>query len=156
MRDCSSSAVQLGTQSQYQNAELSFHPLAWAMFMHVSVTRPSDPCSSAAYSWPSSLYQHSPADFCCLGACYNSTRAPAKLQCSRLIAVEFCMPSCWVTDSGVVCRLYSSAFFNDTFPQHTPPEIVNSPLEGVVLTMKAIGIDKVQTLRIPIRALYFC
>ena len=65
-----------------------------------------------------------------------------------------CLWVCHVTHTGdlsclrVCARLYSSAFFNDTFPEHTPPEIVNSPLEGVVLTMKSIGIDKVQTLGI--------
>ena len=40
-------------------------------------------------------------------------------------------------------RLFSSAHFNDTFPQHTPPEILNTALEGVVLSMKALGVDKV-------------
>jgi HrpA-like RNA helicase len=39
-------------------------------------------------------------------------------------------------------RLYSSAHYNDTFPQHTPPEIRNAPLEGVVLSLKALGVDK--------------
>ncbi len=42
----------------------------------------------------------------------------------------------------MACRLYSSAHFNDTFPQHTPPEIVNTALEGVVLAMKSLGVDK--------------
>jgi hypothetical protein len=39
-------------------------------------------------------------------------------------------------------RLYSSAHFNDTFPQHTPPEILNSPLEGVVLALRALGVGR--------------
>lgn len=51
------------------------------------------------------------------------------------------------------CRLYSSAFFNDTFPPHTPPEIANSPLEGVVLAMKALGIDKVASCGLPVSPL---
>ena len=40
------------------------------------------------------------------------------------------------------CRLYSSAHFNDTFPAHTPPEILNTSLEGLVLLMKAMHVDK--------------
>jgi len=40
-------------------------------------------------------------------------------------------------------RLFSSAVFNDTFIEHTPPEILNTALEGVVLVMKAMGIEKV-------------
>ena len=40
-------------------------------------------------------------------------------------------------------RLYSSAHYNDTFPKHTPPEILNTPLEGVVLLLKAMAVDKV-------------
>lgn len=47
------------------------------------------------------------------------------------------------TGPGHCYRLYSSAHFNDTFPDHTPPEIVNTPLEGVVLVLKAMGVDKV-------------
>ena len=43
-------------------------------------------------------------------------------------------------------RLFSSAHFNDTFLEHTPPEILNSSLDTVVLTMKALGIDKVRHL----------
>lgn len=43
------------------------------------------------------------------------------------------------------CRLYSSAHFNDTFPGHTPPEILNTSLEGLVLLMKAMHVDKVST-----------
>lgn len=47
------------------------------------------------------------------------------------------------TGPGHCYRLFSSAFFNDTFPQHTPPEIANTPLEGVVLMMKTLGVEKV-------------
>jgi ATP-dependent RNA helicase DHX37/DHR1 len=42
--------------------------------------------------------------------------------------------------------LFSSAVFNDTFPQHSPPEILLTPLEGVLLSMKAMGVDKVRLL----------
>ena len=41
------------------------------------------------------------------------------------------------------CRLYSSAHFNDTFPAHTSPEVLNTSLEGLVLLMKAMHVDKV-------------
>lgn len=44
------------------------------------------------------------------------------------------------------CRLYSSAHFNDSFPQHSDPEVLKTPLEGVALIMKAMGIDKVWLL----------
>lgn len=45
--------------------------------------------------------------------------------------------------SRVSYRLYSSAHFNDNFVEHTPPEVLNTALEGVVLLMKAMGVDKV-------------
>lgn len=48
------------------------------------------------------------------------------------------------TCPGHAYRLFSSAHFNDTFPEHSPPEIVNTSLEGVVLVMKAMGVDKVR------------
>ena len=47
------------------------------------------------------------------------------------------------TGPGHCYRLFSSAHFNDTFPEHTPPEILNTALEGVVLLMKSMGVDKV-------------
>lgn len=47
------------------------------------------------------------------------------------------------TGPGHVYRLYSSAHFNDSFKQHTDPEIANTSLEGVVLLLKAMGVDKV-------------
>ena len=46
-------------------------------------------------------------------------------------------------------RLYSSAHFNDTFPQHTPPEVLNTPLEGVVLALKALSVDRVARFPFP-------
>lgn len=47
------------------------------------------------------------------------------------------------TGPGHVYRLFSSAHFNDNFRQHSDPEIANTPLEGVVLLLKAMGVDKV-------------
>lgn len=48
------------------------------------------------------------------------------------------------TGPGHVYRLYSSAHFNDSFKPHTDPEIANTSLEGVVLMLKAMGVDKVR------------
>lgn len=50
------------------------------------------------------------------------------------------------TGPGHCYRLYSSAHFNDNFSQFSPPEISNAPIEGVVLLMKHMGIDKVREL----------
>ncbi len=41
-------------------------------------------------------------------------------------------------------RLYSSAVFNDAFAAHGEPEVLATPLEGVALTMRALGIDRVR------------
>ena len=51
--------------------------------------------------------------------------------------------------AAVPRRLYSSAHFNDTFPLHTPPEILNTPLEGVVLALKALAVDRVAHFPFP-------
>lgn len=47
------------------------------------------------------------------------------------------------TGPGHCYRLYSSAHFNDSFPQFAVPEINKATIEGVVLVMKCMGIDKV-------------
>jgi ATP-dependent RNA helicase DHX37/DHR1 len=47
------------------------------------------------------------------------------------------------TGPGHCYRLYSSAIYNNTFPQFAPPEISRVPIEGVVLLMKRMGINKV-------------
>lgn len=53
------------------------------------------------------------------------------------------------TGPGHCYRIYSSAHFNDTFPQHSPPEIANTALEGVALSLKALGVDKVTNFPFP-------
>ncbi|KAK9844506.1 hypothetical protein WJX74_003358 [Apatococcus lobatus] len=53
------------------------------------------------------------------------------------------------TGPGHCYRLYSSAHYNDTFPKHTPPEILNTALEGVVLLLKAMAVDKVENFPLP-------
>jgi len=45
--------------------------------------------------------------------------------------------------------LYSSAVFNDRFNPDTAPEIVNRPIEDVVLTMKAMQIEDVRRFPFP-------
>lgn len=49
------------------------------------------------------------------------------------------------TGPGHCYRLYSSAVFKDLFPDHTPAEILNTALDGVVLSMHAMGLPKVQS-----------
>lgn len=58
-------------------------------------------------------------------------------------------PLAWPPSPPSLRRLFSSAHFNDTFPQHTPPEILNTALEGVVLQMKALGVDRVANFPFP-------
>ncbi|EIE25583.1 P-loop containing nucleoside triphosphate hydrolase protein [Coccomyxa subellipsoidea C-169] len=53
------------------------------------------------------------------------------------------------TGPGHSYRLYSSAHFHDNFPQHGDPEVLRTPLEGVALVMKAMGIDKVTNFPFP-------
>lgn len=50
---------------------------------------------------------------------------------------------------GHCYRIYSSAVFNDMFPQFSPPEIYNIALEGVVLLLKSIGVDNVTNFPFP-------
>lgn len=50
----------------------------------------------------------------------------------------------YISDGGAGGRLFSSAVFNDAFPARGEPEVLATPLEGVALTMRALGIDKVR------------
>lgn len=47
------------------------------------------------------------------------------------------------TGPGHCYRLYSSAVFNNTFPDFPEPEICKVPIEGIVLLLKYMGINKV-------------
>lgn len=47
------------------------------------------------------------------------------------------------TGPGHCYRLYSSAVFNDRFPDSRPPEIARVPMEAVVLRLRSMGISKV-------------
>ncbi|KAI9140458.1 P-loop containing nucleoside triphosphate hydrolase protein [Paraphysoderma sedebokerense] len=47
------------------------------------------------------------------------------------------------TGPGHCYRLYSSAVFDNMFPQFSKPEILKVPIEGVVLILKTLGVEKV-------------
>jgi ATP-dependent RNA helicase DHX37/DHR1 len=53
------------------------------------------------------------------------------------------------TGPGHCYRLFSSAFYNDKFPQFSVPDIKNTPLEAVVLQLKSIGVDKSESFPFP-------
>lgn len=50
---------------------------------------------------------------------------------------------------GHCYRLYSAAHFHNNFDDHSQPAILNIPIEGTVLQMKAMGIDKVINFPFP-------
>ncbi|KAK2708285.1 probable ATP-dependent RNA helicase DHX37 [Artemia franciscana] len=50
---------------------------------------------------------------------------------------------------GHCYRLYSSALFNDEFPDFSEPDILRRPIDDLVLQMKSIGIDKVLNFPFP-------
>ena len=47
------------------------------------------------------------------------------------------------TGPGHCYRLYSSAVYENDFLQHTVPEILQTPIEGVVLQLKSLGIENI-------------
>ncbi|GAA5900422.1 hypothetical protein JCM5296_001422 [Sporobolomyces johnsonii] len=53
------------------------------------------------------------------------------------------------TGPGHCYRLYSSAVYENYFDQHTKPEILRMPIEGIVLTMKSMNIDSVANFPFP-------
>ncbi|GLJ08592.1 hypothetical protein SUGI_0091870 [Cryptomeria japonica] len=53
------------------------------------------------------------------------------------------------TGPGRCYRLYSSAVFNNTLPDFPSPEISTAPIEGVVLILKYMGINKVANFPFP-------
>ncbi|KAL7024273.1 hypothetical protein ACKWTF_012967 [Chironomus riparius] len=50
---------------------------------------------------------------------------------------------------GHCYRLYSSAVYSNQFVQFSPPEIQEKPIDGLVLQMKAMGIEKVINFPFP-------
>ncbi|PWY98008.1 P-loop containing nucleoside triphosphate hydrolase protein [Testicularia cyperi] len=53
------------------------------------------------------------------------------------------------TGPGHCYRLYSSAVYEDHFTQFSSPEILRTPVEGLVLSMKAMNIDNVAKFPFP-------
>jgi ATP-dependent RNA helicase DHX37/DHR1 len=53
------------------------------------------------------------------------------------------------TGPGHCYRLFSSAVFNDKFPQFSDPEILNIPIDGMVLQLKSMGIHDVLNFPFP-------
>lgn len=53
----------------------------------------------------------------------------------------------WFSHLGY--RLYSSAVFNDSFSEYTPPEIVRKPVEDLVLQLKTLNIDRLANFPFP-------
>ncbi|KAH9313575.1 hypothetical protein KI387_022202, partial [Taxus chinensis] len=53
------------------------------------------------------------------------------------------------TGPGHCYHLYSSAVFNNTFPDFPLPEISKAPIEGVMLILKYMGINKVANFPFP-------
>ena len=51
--------------------------------------------------------------------------------------------------AGHCYRLFSSAVFHDRFEEFSKPEILKTPVEGVVLQMKAMGIHQVVNFPFP-------
>lgn len=46
-------------------------------------------------------------------------------------------------------RLFSSALFNDEFPEWNLPEIQTTPIDNVILQMKSMKIDKITSFPFP-------
>ncbi|EEP78658.1 hypothetical protein UREG_03504 [Uncinocarpus reesii 1704] len=53
------------------------------------------------------------------------------------------------TGPGHCYRLYSSAVYEEAFPEYTEPEILRTPIEGVVLQMKNMGLHHVINFPFP-------
>lgn len=53
------------------------------------------------------------------------------------------------TGPGHCYRLFSSAIFEEYFPQFSKPEILRMPVESTVLTMKSMGIDHIINFPFP-------
>ncbi|KAI5964722.1 ECM16 [Candida pseudojiufengensis] len=53
------------------------------------------------------------------------------------------------TSAGHCYRLYSSAVYEEFFPQFSVPEILRTPFESIVLSMKSMGIDQIVNFPFP-------
>jgi len=53
------------------------------------------------------------------------------------------------TEKGHCYRLYSSALFNNEFPEFAKPEVERLPMDGMVLSMKSMGIENLTQFPFP-------
>ncbi|WEW61537.1 putative ATP-dependent RNA helicase DHR1 [Emydomyces testavorans] len=53
------------------------------------------------------------------------------------------------TGPGHCYRLYSSAVYEEAFPEYTEPEVLRTPIEGVVLQMKSMGLHHIVNFPFP-------
>ena len=53
------------------------------------------------------------------------------------------------TGPGHVYRLYSSAIYEQYFAEHAEPEILRTPIEGIVLQLKALGLRSIADFPFP-------
>lgn len=51
--------------------------------------------------------------------------------------------------AGHCYRLYSSALYNDVFPEFNPPDILQKPVDDVMLQMRSMGIDRIMNFPFP-------
>ena len=56
---------------------------------------------------------------------------------------------CGRTGPGHCYRLYSSAMYNDNFQQQLAPEILSRPIEDLILNMKSMFINNIETFPFP-------
>jgi len=53
------------------------------------------------------------------------------------------------TEKGHCYRLYSSAVFHDQFEEYAKPEVERLPMDGMVLSMKSMGIENITAFPFP-------
>ena len=53
------------------------------------------------------------------------------------------------TGPGHIYRLYSSAVYEQYFAEHAEPEILRTPIEGIVLQLKALGLPSIVDFQFP-------
>ncbi|ETO06470.1 hypothetical protein RFI_30921, partial [Reticulomyxa filosa] len=53
------------------------------------------------------------------------------------------------TGPGHAYRLYSAAFYDRNMPEHFEPEILRTPMDNIVLQMKAMSIERISTFPFP-------
>ena len=66
-----------------------------------------------------------------------------------MLSIDNLMDTSGRTGPGHCYRLYSSAVYERDFQEHTEPEILRMPVEGVVLQLKAMDIQRVENFPFP-------